>query len=394
MKLSRIALLVSIIPWCAVSHAQELHVKPIVAVMKHHLKNSLAENKYPFLYPRSLNPNGTLKTVESHDWTSGFFPGILWQMYDHTRDASWMMAAQKWNVGLRKEKDNTHTHDLGFMLYCSFGNGYRLTRDDDYKEILLEGARSLSTRFNAKTGCIKSWDHGKWQFPVIIDNMMNLELLFWATKMSGDSSFYNIAVTHANTTIKNHFRPDNSSYHVVDYDTASGNVIAKVTHQGFADESAWSRGQAWGLYGFTVAYRETKDPRYLEQAEKIADFYLSHPNMPADKVPYWDFNAAGIQNEERDASAAAIAASGLLELALYSGKGSSYDAAATEILKSLISDTYFAKPGTNYNFFLKHCVGHKPGKSEIDVPLIYGDYYFLEAILRWEKKRSKRSMID
>jgi unsaturated chondroitin disaccharide hydrolase len=371
--------------------SQPMDVKSDINVLKHHLRNSLRKNTYPFLYPRSTNPDGSLKRVESRDWTSGFFVGNLWQMYDHTRDASWLKAAQKWNVGLEKEKDNTHTHDLGFMLYCSFGNGYRLTRNERYREILLEGARSLCTRFNSKTGCIRSWDHGKWQFPVIIDNMMNLELLFWATKTSGDSSFFNIAVIHANTTMKNHFRKDYSSYHVVDYDTATGTPIAKVTHQGNSNESAWARGQAWGLYGYTMTYRETKDKQYLEVAEKIADFYLSHPNLPDDKIPYWDFDAPA---QERDASAGAIAASALLELSLYSTKGKQYFTAASEMLKSLSSGKYRARPGTNNDFFLMHCVGHKPGNSEIDVPLIYGDYYYLEALIRLEKMQRKKSIFQ
>jgi unsaturated chondroitin disaccharide hydrolase len=349
------------------------------------LKRALAGNPYPFLYPRSSNPDGTLLSVESRDWTSGFFAGNLWQLYDYTRDGKLLKAAQRWSVGLEKEKDNRSTHDLGFMLYCSIGHGYRLTKDEHYKNVLLEGARTLATRFNKKTGCIRSWDHGTWQFPVIIDNMMNLELLFWASKVSGDSSFYRVAVTHANTTLKNHFRPDNSSYHVVDYDTASGMAIKKMTHQGFSDESAWARGQAWGLYGFTVAYRETRDRKYLEQAEKIAAFYLSHPNLPADKVPYWDFNASGIPHEPRDASAAAIAASALLELAKYSERGKWYSDNAMAMLKTLSSPTYLATPGTNNNFILKHCVGHKPAEREIDVPLIYADYYFIEALLRISK---------
>jgi unsaturated chondroitin disaccharide hydrolase len=369
--------------------AQEFHPIPSIRVAKQHLRNSLEANKYPFLYPRSVHANGNLRTAESRDWTSGFFVGNLWQMYGFTRDATWMTAAQKWNIGLEKEKHNTHTHDVGLILYSSFGQGYKLTGNPEYKEILLEGTRSLTTRFNQKVGCIRSWDHGTWQFPVIIDNLMNLELLFWATRASGDSLYYKIAVRHIDTTLKNHIRPDNSSYHVVDYDTASGQPIAKVTHQGYSDESAWSRGQAWAIYGFTVAFRETKDRRYLEQAEKTADFYLSHPNLPSDKIPYWDFNAPGIPNEERDAAAAAITASGLLELSTFSQNGPAYFAAAVTMLKNLSSDKYLAKPATNNNFFLMHCVGSKPGNSEIDVPLIYADYYYLEALLRLDKMQRK-----
>ncbi len=359
--------------------------------VKEQLAKSLATHSDLNAFPRSTKPDGSLSAVKSSDWTSGFYPGNLWYMYDYTKDKKWEDAARKWTAGLEKEQFNTHTHDLGFMLYCSFGNGYRLTNDPLYKEILLQGAKSLSTRFNVKTGSIRSWDHGKWQFPVIIDNMMNLEFLFWATRVSGDSSFYKIAVTHANTTMANQFRPDNSSYHVIDYDTISGKAIKKMTHQGYADESAWARGQAWGLYGYTVAYRETKDKRYLDQATKIAELILKNPSMPKDKVPYWDFNVPNIESQERDASAAAIAASGLLELSQYVNKGDRYFAAAEQMLSSLSSPAYKAKVGTNNNFILMHSVGHKPGKSEIDVPLVYADYYYIEGLLRYkEMEKAKK----
>ncbi len=352
---------------------------------KAHLEKNLVDYTDVTRFPRNTAPDGKLRAIPSNDWTSGFYSGNLWYMYEYTKDKKWEEAARKWTAGLEKEKFNTRTHDLGFMLYCSFGNGYRLTNDPAYKEIMIQGAKSLSTRFNAKTGTIRSWDHGKWQFPVIIDNMMNLELLFWATKVTGDSSFYKVAVTHANTTMKNHFRADNSSYHVVDYDTITGKVVARVTHQGYADESAWARGQAWGLYGYTVAYRETRDQKYLDLAVKIADFYLNHPHLPKDKVPYWDFNAPAIPNEERDASAAAIAASGMLELSGYVRNGQPFKKAAEDILISLSSDAYLAKAGTNNNFVLKHSVGHKPAKSEIDTPLVYADYYYIEALLRYDR---------
>jgi unsaturated chondroitin disaccharide hydrolase len=357
--------------------------REVLKVAEAHLHNATKEQRYTFVYPRSTNPDGTIKNVESRDWTSGFFVGNLWQMYAHTRDKKWLVEAKKWNVGLEKERFNTRTHDLGFMLFCSFGIGYELTGDTAYRDVLIQGAKSLSTRFNKRCGVIKSWDHGKWQFPVIIDNMMNLELLFWATRATGDSSFYNIAVTHANTTMRHHFRSDYSSYHVVDYDTAKGTALAKVTHQGASDESAWTRGQAWGLYGFVVAYRETKDPRYLDQAKRIARFILSHPNLPGNKIPYWDLNAPHIPKEERDASAAAILASALLELSKHVENGNIYSSPARQILMTLATSDYLAQPGTNNNFILKHSVGHKPGNSEIDVPLIYADYYFIEALRRY-----------
>jgi unsaturated chondroitin disaccharide hydrolase len=369
-----------------------LDVKKDFEVISKQLDNSLAANKDTLKFPRSTKPDGSYATTLSDGWTSGFYSGILWQMYARTKDKKWEQAARKWTAGLEKEKFNTHTHDLGFMLYCSFGNGYQLTHDPAYKEILIQGAKSLSTRFSAVTGCIQSWDHGRWQFPVIIDNMMNLEFLFWATKVTGDSSFYKIAVTHANTTLKNHFRADYSSYHVVDYDTLTGKVIERVTAQGYANESAWARGQAWGLYGYTVAYRETKDRRYLDQAVKIANFFLNNPNLPADKVPYWDFNAPNIPNEERDASAAAIAASGMLELSQYVSNGSTYFIAAENILTSLSGPDYLASPGTNQNYILMHSVGHKPAKSEIDTPIIYADYYFVEGLLRYEKLRKDKKL--
>lgn len=359
-----------------------------LAIVKQHLKNRLDNYHDTERFPRTAKDN-QLVTVPSRDWTSGFYPGMLWLMYDYTKDPIWEREARKWTASMEPEKMNTTTHDLGFMLYCSFGNGLRLTNDPHYKDVLLQGAKSLITRFRPATGVIKSWDHGKWQFPVIIDNMMNLELLFWATKVSGDSTFYKIAVTHAETTMRNHFRPDNSSYHVVNYDTLTGKVISKETAQGYSASSAWARGQAWGMYGYTVTYRETKDKKFLDQAVKIADFFLQNPTLPKDKVPYWDFNAPDIPNDVRDASAAAIMASGLLELSKYVSNGKKYSAAAEEMLTSLSSDKYLATPGTNQDFILMHSTGHKPAKSEIDVPIIYADYYYIEALLRYKAMKKK-----
>ncbi|HOX82878.1 MAG TPA: glycoside hydrolase family 88 protein [Chryseolinea sp.] len=377
-----------ILSLCAVAFAFTSEQKPdpkkSLNIAREHLENRLKSYFDTLRFPRTMNAD-TMVAVDSRDWTSGFYSGVLWQMYDYTKDKKWEQAARKWTSGLEKEKYNTNTHDLGFMLYCSFGNGLHLTNDPAYKDILIQGAKSLCTRFNAKAGVIKSWDHGKGQYLVIIDNMMNLEFLFWATKVTGDSSFYKIAVTHANTTMKNHFRADNSSYHVLNYDTETGKVISKKTAQGYADESAWARGQAWGLYGYTMTYRETKDKKYLDQAVKIADFFLNHRNLPKDKVPYWDFNAPDIPNTQRDASAAAIAASGLLELGGYVKDGKKYIQAAEEMLTSLSSPAYLAKLNTNQNFILMHSVGHKPAKSEIDVPINYADYYYVEALMRYDR---------
>ena len=342
--------------------------------------------------PRTLN-KGELKLVASRDWTSGFFPGELWFLYEYTGDKEWKQQAENFTANMEREKTNGGTHDMGFKVYCSFGTGFRLTNDQHYKEVIIQSAKTLSTRFRPITGTIRSWDHStdKWAFPVIIDNMMNLELLFAATQLTGDSSFYKIAVTHANTTMKNHFRPDNSSYHVVEYDTITGNVVKKNTHQGFAHESAWSRGQVWGLYGYTMCYRFTRDKKYLEQAEKIAAFVLDHPNMPKDLVPYWDFDAPNIPNEERDASAGAILASGLYELSTYSKNGKLYKEKANKIVESL-TNNYRSAIGENRGFILLHSTGSRPSNSEVDVPLSYADYYYLEALLRSKKLKEKKGL--
>jgi uncharacterized protein YyaL (SSP411 family) len=246
---------------------------------------------------------------------------------------------------------------------------------------LLQAAKSLASRYNPNVGCIQSWQHGDWEFPVIIDNMMNLELLFWAAKISGDHSYYLIAVNHAKKTLKNHFRKNGSSYHVVDYDASTGQVLSKTTAQGYANESAWARGQAWALYGFTMTYRETRDTIFLHHAEKIASYFIQH--LPRNKIPYWDFDAPNIPFEFQDASAAAIAASALVELSQFTKRSNLYFATTEEMLNTLSQPAFFAPPGTNGDFILKHSVGNKPKNLETNVPLIYTDYYFLEALLRY-----------
>ncbi|HVU54297.1 MAG TPA: hypothetical protein VHD83_04545 [Puia sp.] len=332
-----------------------------------------------------------LETSDPKWWTSGFYPGTLFYLYEFSHDTSLLHEATRRLRLLENEQFNKGTHDLGFMMYCSFGNARRALNTKEYDDILLNSARSLSTRFNPTVGCIKSWDNNKWQYPVIIDNMMNLELLLWATHVSGDSSFYKIAVSHANTTMKNHYRPDYSSFHVVNYDTATGAVLGRVTAQGFSDSSSWARGQAWGLYGYTMMYRGTHDPRYLTQAENIAHFILTNPNLPADKIPVWDYNAPEGQRALRDASAGAIMASALIELSRYASpeKGKEYLDVAEQIIVTLSSSNYHAIVGSNGGFILKHSVGHLPAKSEVDVPLTYADYYFIEAMLRYKQLGEK-----
>lgn len=354
-----------------------------------------AENKEGQLVsPRTLE-NGELKLVASKDWTSGFFPGELWYLYELTKNERWKQEAIKFTAPIEQEKFNGKTHDMGFKVYCSFGNAYRLTKNQHDKEVLIKAAQTLATRFNPKVGAIRSWDHNndKWDFPVIIDNMLNLELLFEATRLSGDSSFYKIAVAHANTTLKNHFRKDYSTWHVIDYNPETGDVEHKQTHQGYNDASAWARGQAWAIYGYTMCYRETKDPKYLAQAQNVAKFLFSNKNMPADLVPYWDFDAPNVPNEPRDASAAAVIASALFELSTYVKPSNDYLDKAQKILNTL-STNYTSKVGENKGFILLHSTGSKPSNSEVDVPLSYADYYYLEAIIRSTRLKSNQSVIQ
>ncbi|MPQ47211.1 glucuronyl hydrolase [Marinifilum sp. N1E240] len=342
------------------------------------------------LNPRTINEDGTTRYNTPELWTSGFFPGSLWYLYELTGEQKWKTEAEKITETLDTVQYLTWHHDVGFMVYCSYGNGYRLTKNPAYKKVIIQAAKSLSTRFRPNIGAIQSWNVHRgwqaergWQCPVIIDNMMNLELLFEASKLSGDSSFRDIAIKHAETTLEHHFRPDHSSYHVIDYDTINGNVRNKVTAQGYADHSAWSRGQGWAIYGYTVCYRETKDPKYLKQAEEIAKYLFNHPRMPEDLVPYWDYDCKDIPKTYRDASAAAVIASALYEMSTYNiTKSSEYKKYADQIVESLSSSAYRAKLGENNNFLLMHSVGSIPHGAEIDVPLNYADYYFLEALTR------------
>lgn len=343
-------------------------------------------------------------------WCSGFYPGTVLYLYEYTKDPE-LLAEAKTKLGyLEKEKLNTSTHDLGFMLYCSFGNALRITQDTiAYKDILITGANSLLTRFNNNTQTIRSWDGGKnwdgvpWTYPVIINNMMNLEFLTQASKLSGDRKYYDVAIAHANSTLKNHFRNNYSSYHVVDYDTESGEVINRKTAQGAFDESSWSRGQAWALYGFVMMYRETKDRNYLDQAVGIADFYLNHANLAEDMVPYWDMdqNKVNVESkyysrrELRDVSTASIVASALLELGQYTAGDQSrrYMTSAEIMITSLATQVYKANYRDNGGFILKHSVGSIPHDTEVDVPLTYADYYYVEALTRYLRLLNNKKVV-
>ena len=337
--------------------------------------------------PQSIARDSTFKPSTIYWWCSGFYPGSLWYIYEYTQNEAVKTLAEKNTLKLDPIQYVTNDHDVGFQLNCSYGNGFRLTGNEDYKKVLYQGAQSLATRFSSVTGVTRSWDFLRrgWKYPVIIDNMMNLELLMFASKTFDNDTLEYIARTHANTTLKNHFRKDYSSYHLVDYDPEDGHVRSQQTVQGYANESSWGRGQAWALYGYTMMFRMTGDEKYLEHAENIADMLLSR--LPVDGIPYWDFDAPN-GNEYRDASAGAIMASAFVELSGFvtdEKTGQNYLSIAEKQLRTLASPHYLAEPGTNCNFILKHSVGNLPENSEVDVPLSYADYYFLEALLRYKK---------
>ncbi|MCU0373698.1 MAG: glycoside hydrolase family 88 protein [Chitinophagaceae bacterium] len=339
--------------------------------------------------PRSYNVTGdSLTTSNTKWWCSGFYPGTLWYIYEYTKDTNILWAAEKSLSLLEPEKHYTGNHDLGFMMYCSFGNAYRISGNKAYKPTIDTAAISLISRYRPAIKSIQSWNKNQhFNCPVIIDNMMNLELLMWVARQNNNKELEEIAINHANSTLKYHFRKDNSSYHVLDYNLNNKEVIGKRTWQGISDSSAWSRGQAWGLYGFTMMYRFTKKQEYLNQANKIATFMLIHPNMPDDYIPYWDYNDPAIPATYRDASAAAIMASALLELGNYCNKKQKdyYKKIAEKIILNLSDSRYLNDACTYGGFLIRHSVGGLPQKSEIDVPLTYADYYFIEAMLRYKK---------
>lgn len=359
------------------------------------LMASALENEQGAL-PRTFE-RGKLQTIRFDHWVSGFFPGVLWMLYENTGNPKLREYAEMYTDRVEPAKRMTNTHDLGFMLFCSFGHGYRLTGNKHYLDVIKEGTQSLLTRWNEKIGVIKSWESSRrWQYPVIIDNMMNLEMLCFMTKEFSDRKYERIAERHAQTTMKNHFRDDFSTYHVVSYDTISGQPHSKNTAQGFADNSSWARGQAWGLYGYTMMYRETLNPQYLKQAQRIALFLMNHPRLPSDKIPYWDYNAPDIPSAKRDASAGAIMCSALIELSQLdpSDMAPRWLELAETQLRTLSSPDYLANEGEQGGFIIKHGVGHLPANAEVDVPLTYGDYYYVEALMRMKKLLSKNTGMD
>ncbi len=344
--------------------------------------------------PRSIDIDGSLIATKSRQWTSGFFPGTLWQLASHSKSQAIISNATAWSQFVEKEKWDTHTHDVGFKVNSAFGKWNTVQKRQKNDEIIIQASQTLIRRYQDTVGAIRSWDFGKerWQFPVIIDNMMNLEMLFDATDLTGDSIYYHIARQHAVTTLNNHFRPDHSSYHVIDYDTLTGEIRNKHTHQGTHHESAWSRGQAWGLYGFAMAYDRTGDERFLAKAKAIANYIFTHPRLPADMIPYWDYDAPNIPNEPRDVSAAVVAANGLMKLAKHDHTHQTQMIEwVDKIIASLDAEEYQTD---KIPYLLDHSTGSVPGNFEVDKPLAYADYYYIEALLQrleWTKGNHAKS---
>ncbi|WP_321827953.1 glycoside hydrolase family 88 protein [Maribacter dokdonensis] len=328
------------------------------------------------------------------DWCSGFWPGVIWYAYEASGDEELREQAEKFTAPLKSiAYSPAENHDIGFMLYTSYGNGYRLTNNEEYKNVLLAAADTLATLYNPNVGSILSWpSQTQFRHNTIIDNMMNLELLFWAAKNGGKQELYNVAESHALVTMKNLVRKDSAIYHVGSFDETTGDFLKGQTHQGYADESMWARGQAWGIYGFSVAYRETHRKEFLDTAIKVSEHYLNR--LPQDGIPYWDFDDVNIPDAPKDASAAAIAACGLLELSKYVPSeelSKKYITAAKKTINLLSEAPYYS--GETNQALLLHSTGHLPHDSEIDIPIIYADYYFMEALLRLQKMDENSSQL-
>ncbi|MBP1841276.1 glycoside hydrolase family 88 protein [Formosa algae] len=355
------------------------------------LKEILSTLKTTDSFPRHIFKGKTnWELVGIKDWCSGFWAGTLWYAYEQSKDSTLLKGAKQFTEALESlAYTPPKNHDLGFQLYCSYGNGFRLTGNQKYKQILLDAANNLVTLYNPNVGSIHSWPYRTdYSHNTIIDNMMNLELLFWAAKNGGDASLYDMAESHAEVTMKHIVRPDATLYHVAAFNDSTGAFIKGYTHQGYADESMWARGQAWGIYGFSFTYKETGREDFLKTAINLSDKFLER--LPEDGMPYWDFDDPKIPNTPKDASAAAVAACGLLELSTLvkdSELQVKYRTAAKKLINLLSSSAYLSR-STNQALLL-HATGNYPDGSEIDESIIYADYYYMEALMRLKALETK-----
>lgn len=344
---------------------------------------------YPNRFPNSIDYKNELTTKDASDWTSGFFAGSLWLLYENSADSFFLKEAQKYTLLTEHLQYKTNSHDIGFIIYSAYGNGYRLTHNNEYKNVIISASKTMIKPFNPRVGGIRCSDfnHERSQCPILIDNIVTLEMLLFSAENTNDTTFLPIAISQTDLTTKWLVRSNRSCYNVVSFDSITGVPHAWQAQQGYSPESVWARGQSWALYGYTMMYRLTKKPRYLKIAQEIANYLISQPNMPKDCIPYWDFESPNIPNEMRDASSAAIMASALIELSTFVSLPiqKKYLDTAEKQIRTLTSDKYLSKVDTNGNFILKHSVGNYPNNNQIDVPLLFADYYYIEALIRLKK---------
>ena len=409
MKIRRILFCMATIAISQISMAQKvltaaqvptLDVEKQLQYCHKQIKRALAElQQKDDSFDYTMEPRNILKgdkqkgwncrKATPEEWCDGFWPGILWMDYQNTKDEAVRKAAEGYTESLKGIAYRPcYDHDIGFLMFCSYGKGYEVNHSQEYKNVILTSADSLATLFNPIVGTILSWPREvkprNWPHNTIMDNMMNLDMMFWAARNGGNKLLYDLAVTHAKTTMQNHFRPDGSCYHVAVYDTISGDFVKGVTHQGYSDDSMWSRGQSWAIYGYTMVYRYTRNRMFLDFAQKVTDIYIKRLKETSDDfIPLWDMDdSRGTMGAPKDVSAACVVADALLELQKYVGgeKGEEYKQFALQTLAQLSTSKY--QSGKKNVAFLMHSTGHHPAGSEIDASIIYADYYYLEALNR------------